>query len=157
MTGLELTIPNPDKSEVMSRAAELRDEGFDKSDALSLAWEDILGEDYGLDEDDEELEVDELLPQSRRRSNPSESADTMGIGAMLLIGSVGYFLWCAFKYSQTKVWSWQPWKTIPISRRITAPRPQRPQTDIIVGGINRVETIYRARDSGEESIHLITP
>ena len=44
--------PYPTKSAVMARAADLRDEGYDKSDALAMAWDDILGDDYEDENDD---------------------------------------------------------------------------------------------------------
>ena len=127
MEALRLIEANPDpiKSEVMLRAAELVAEGYDRPDAVSMAWEDIMSDDFGLDEDDEPYDFDEMLqmnkPKRRRNNtmtmeNPLEGA---GIGTLALLGSLGYLLWCAIGYSKTKVWSWTPWKTpVSVSRRL---------------------------------------
>ena len=61
------------------------------------------------------------MKQKRRRNNPSDG-DVVGIGSILLLASVGYLIWCGIKYSQTKVWSWTPWKTVPVSRRLAPPK-----------------------------------
>lgn len=141
MYGMELIEANPDpvKSEVMSRAGELRSEGYDKSTALSMAWDDILGDDY--EDEDDSFEV---LPQSRRRSNPTSesSLPTIGIAAL-----VGYLFWCFFTSTYKGLpWSFTPWKTVPISRRITAPRV-----------IDSVEPVYNAKDITQETVTLIVP
>lgn len=133
MDALELVEFNPDpmKSEVMSRAAELRGEGYNKSDALSMAWEDILGEDYGEDED-EVYDFDEIMnvkTKTRRRNTMTQSNPDGGIGLLALVGAGAYLLWCAYHYSKTKVWSWTPWRTQPISRLRQLPRVVRPASD----------------------------
>lgn len=137
----ELIEANPDstKSEVMSRAGELRAEGYDKSTALSMAWTDILGDDY--DDDDE----DDYPVTKRRKSNPK--AEDSGIGVIALVGVGAYLLWC-FMASVKKglPWSFTPWKTVPISRRIATPR-----------AIGSTEPVYHAKDVTQESVTLIVP
>lgn len=86
------------KSLVMSRAAELRDQGYDRSTALSMAWGDILGDNYEDADDDWDLD---LIPQSGKRicssvsvSNPVETQ----AGMFPVLGAVCYFLWCVLKF-----------------------------------------------------------
>jgi len=120
-TALQLVESNPDaqKSAVMARAAELRDAGYDKSVALSMAWDDILSDSYEEEEDDE-LDLD-MMPRARR--NPTGSSQSvsnpsggLAMGFLMVIG--GYLGWCALKYNQTKKWSWTPWKAVPVARVI---------------------------------------
>ena len=134
METLQLIEANPDptKSAVMSRAAELVAEGYDRSDATSMAWDDIMAEDFGLpgageDEFDDDMD---FFPMAKSKTNTNtrrrNSMDmdnplaTVGISSMLLLGGMGYLLWCAFQYSKTKQWSWTPWKTVPVARRLAA-------------------------------------
>ena len=78
-------------------------------------------DDFYANGEDEEL--DDYMPRAKTRRNPtSNPPDPMGIGSMLLLASVGYLIWCGIKYSQTKIWSWTPWKTVPVSRRLTPPK-----------------------------------
>ena len=145
MYGMELieanANPDPMKSEVMSRAGELRSEGYDKSTALSMAWDEI----GDLDDEEDELEFDEIIPQSRKRRNPK--AEDSGIGVIALVGVGAYLLWC-FMASVKKglPWSFTPWKTVPISRRIATPR-----------AIGSTEPVYPARDITQETVTLIVP
>lgn len=137
MDDLEL-IPytgNPDASQAMTLAHELREEqGLGMSDALSQAWDIIRGspwDDEDYDEDDEELAFDDIMPQSKRKpasrskSNPGQG---LAIGTALLVGSLGYVAWCAYQYHKTNVWSWTPWKPIgrPLARRIRPVQQLRP-------------------------------
>jgi hypothetical protein len=135
MSDYELVTYNPDplKSAVMSRASDLRDEGYSKSDALSMAWEDVLGEDYD-EEEDEIYDFDDIMNQktkTRRRNTMTEvNPDSGGIGLMLLLGVGGYLVWCYFtsKYKGLP-WSWTPWK-LPVSRIARQPiRAIRPPSD----------------------------
>ena len=120
-SGLELIETNPDpRSEAMSLAAQYREEGMSPSEALSVAWDDILGDDFGLDDDDEPYDFDEMLQMNKpkRRNNtmtmenPLEGA---GIGTLMVLGSLGYLFLCAIAYKKNGVWSWTPWKTAPVS------------------------------------------
>ena len=88
--------PYPTKSAVMARAADLRDEGYDKSDALAMAWDDILGDDYEDENDDWDTGI---LPQSRKQTRKQKSSSVSNpvetqAGMFLVLGAVCYFLWC---------------------------------------------------------------
>ena len=125
MEALQLIEANPDptKSEVMTRAAELVAEGYDRSTALSMSWDDILGDDFGLDDDDEPIEYDDMMamnkPKRRRNTAMENPIEQGGIGTLMLLGSLGYLLLCAIAYKQSGSWSWAPWKTpVPVARRL---------------------------------------
>jgi len=145
MYGLELVEANPDplKSAVMSRAGELRSEGYDPGDALSMAWQEIEGDgaDAGGDYD--------LMAESRPRRRPRASNPTepdSGLGLILLLGLAGYLAWCFFTSSYKGLpWSWAPWKSI--SRRLPVARPTQQLTPA---------TLYNSRD-GYQPITLIVP
>jgi len=149
MTGLELVVnPDPVKSEVMTRAGELRDEGYDRSEALSMAWDDILGDDYGEDDEDDAIDLD-LIPQSRkrRRRNMTENPiEGLSVGTVLLVASVAYVIWCGVKSGQMGAWTWTPWKAS-IGRRLPVVKP-----------IQQIAppTVYPSRD-GYERVTLIVP
>lgn len=165
MTELEL-VPygniDPMKSEVMARAAELRDQGYDKSEALQQAWDDY--------EEDEEYWDTDIMPQShkqtrkRKSSSVSNPVETQA-GMFLVLGAVCYFLWCVLKWKQAGVWNWKPWQTAPVSpvsRQLKAgSRPQAmPRTYQVSPTIvdrNSRNQLYQANDYTEESIWLITP
>ena len=152
MYGMELieanANPDPMKSEVMSRAGELRSQGYDKSTALSMAWTDILGDDDYEDDDEE----DDLYPvKKRRKSNPTAESSLPTIG----IAAAGYLLWC-FMASVAKglPWTFRPWKTAPVGRRLI--RQVQPQTQM-GGSLRSMVPVYNAKNMQEESIQLIVP
>ena len=119
---------NPDASEAMSLAHELREEeGLDMGEALSEAWRII-----NLNE----------RPRPRRRSNPVEG---LSVGTLLLVAGLGYFVWCGLKSSQIGTWTWTPWKQT-IGRRL----PVKPIQQIAG------PTMYPSRD-GYERVTLIVP
>lgn len=110
------------KSEVMTRAAELREEGCDPSEALRIAWVEAKEEEddsyLELDDDsdenelelaeyspDEDLEIEEYKPLRKGISNPDK-----GIAGIIMMAGMAYLGWCLFQYSQSQKWSWQPWK-----------------------------------------------
>lgn len=133
------------QSAAMVRAGELRGQGYDASQALRLAWGDILGEDY--EEDEEEDDSFEVLPQSRRRASNPDGAS--GMGTVLILSGLAYVVWCAYRYSKTKIWSWTPWKTQPVARRLIRP--------VQTGAVGSIVPVYPARNPQEESIQLIIP
>lgn len=126
MYEMELIEANPDptKSAVMSRAAELVNEGYDRSSAVSQAWDDILDE----DEEDEPYEFDEMLQNksTRRNTTMENPLEEAGIGTLAMVGAGFYLLWCAIAYKKNGIWSWTPWRTpAPISRRIASAQAPR--------------------------------
>ena len=136
MEALQLIEANPDptKSAVMTRAAELVAEGYDRSTAMRMSWDDILGDDFGLeDSEDEPYDFDEMLQMNkptRRNSTMENPLEQGGIGTLALLGSLGYLLWCAIGYSKTKVWSWTPWKTpVSVSRRLAELNAVKPPSN----------------------------
>jgi hypothetical protein len=105
-----LLLENPGsdiRSEVMSRAGELRSEGYDASEALSQAWSEAKGED---NPDDDYLEV---LPEKRRSKVEFQPS---AFSWLLLLAGAGYLGWCAYIKSKTGSWNWQPWKPTATSR-----------------------------------------
>jgi len=159
--------PYPTKSAVMARAADLRDEGYDKSDALAMAWDDILGDDYEDENDDWDTDI---LSQSRKQTRKRKSSSVSNpvetqAGMFLVLGAVCYFLWCVLKWKQAGVWNWKPWQTVPVSpasRQLKAgSRPQAMprtyQVPPIIVDLNSRNQLYQANDYTEESIWLITP
>lgn len=155
MQGLELTIPNPDKTEVMSLAADYRSQGMNKSKALKKAWTDILGDDY----DDDYGDDDDLYPVKKRQSNPKAESSLGTIGFVAL---AGYLIWCGIKYSQTKIWSWTPWKTVtPVSRRISMPTriiaSQQQRMATVSSSLRSVVPVHSASDITGENVVLIVP
>lgn len=146
MESLQLIESNPDpvRSAVMSRAGELRAEGYDKSDALATAWDDILGEDYGLEDEDEDIYPDEILAKkpTTRRGNPMTTSNPDGgIGLLALVGGLSYLLWCAIAYKRNGAWTWTPWKTEPVGRRIAPTRRLIGSVEPIPGNNHAAETV----------------
>jgi hypothetical protein len=114
---------NPDmKSEVMSLAAQYRDQGMSPSEALHEAWTIIRGAPWDDSDEEDEDDIFVLSERPRTRRNPTKrsSESDSSIGLVLLLGVVGYLAWCAIKYAQTKAWSWTPWKQ-PVGRRLPNP------------------------------------
>jgi len=67
-----------------------------------------------------------------------DGSERSGLGTALLLGAIGYFLWCAYYYHQHRVWSWAPWKAMPVSRRIQ----QLPEHKVTRSpGNNSMETV----------------
>lgn len=132
-SGLELVEYNPDpvKSEVMTRAAELRDEGYNRSDALSMAWDDILSDDYA-EEDEDEFDYDDIIGINKptRRKTMDNPMDEISAGAVMLIGGLGFLLWCTIAWKRSGIWSWQPWNTAAVvQKRLAARTVVRPPSD----------------------------
>jgi len=156
MESLQLVEFNPDetKSDVMVRAAELRSEGYDVSQALAMAWAEVSGDGADAGEDYEMM----LEPRPRRRpraSNPTDADSGLGLG--LLLGVGGYLLLCFFTSTYKGLpWSWTPWRTpAPISRQIRAPIITQSAATVI--DHNSHKPLYQAKGFTEESIYLITP
>jgi len=87
------------KSSVMVRAGELRNEGYDASEALSQAWEE------------------------QGKSNPiSDVVENAGesYGALVLALVAGYLGWCYYQQRKTGKWSWTPWSASTIERIASA-------------------------------------
>lgn len=112
------------QSRAMTLAGELRDAGYSPSKALKQAWSEVRN---GDDDEDDDWGT-EIISRPRKRSNPAADTSLSTIG---IIALGGYLLWCAYRYSQTKVWSWQPWKTQPITRirQLAESRVIRPPSD----------------------------
>lgn len=96
------------QSAVMTRAAELRDEGYDASEALSQAWDEVSGDGA----DGEDFELVEFKPRRRR-----SAADNPIVGGSLLLVLAGaYLAWCFFASTYKGLpWSWTPWRQ-PVAR-----------------------------------------
>jgi len=158
MYELELIEANPDptKSAVMTRAGELVAEGYSRSDAVSAAWDDILGDEYEDEEEEEDLDIYPVAKSKSRRNQMTENPITSGTVVLGVLGA--YLVWCAVQYAKTKIWSWRPWGVVPISRRITATtQAPRVVASAYDNDHHSTQTIYRAKDSTEESIRLIVP
>ena len=159
MQNLELIeAPNPDvRSEVMSRAGELRSQGYDASDALSMAWSELEGD--GADAGEDYDLMLETRPKGRRPRASNPSSETSIVGVVLIVGALAYFGACVYQWSKTKTWSWTPWKTtVPVSRRLPIARiVSRPNFDATIIDHHSVKPIYQGRDFTEETITLITP
>jgi hypothetical protein len=123
---------------VMKRAAELRSEGLDPSEALSEAWDEV-------------------------RSNPRKSSSSTSYGdysQLLMWAGILYFGWCGIGYYQTKAWSWTPWRLAGLGLRrrpmLTAPR----QPTVPAGKFIRHDNIIEqpSRNGFEsERVRLIMP
>ena len=145
MESLELVELNPDttRSAVMERAGELRAEGYDASEALSMAWREVAGD--GADAGEDYDLMAEARPRPRPRASNPTGPDS-GLGLILLLGLAGYLAWCFFTSSYKGLpWSWAPWKSI--SRRLPVARPTQQLTPA---------TLYNSRD-GYQPITLIVP
>jgi len=75
-----------------------------------------------LDDEDYDLELIEAPKRKRRkRKNP----EPVFVATPLLLLIAGYLGWCGFRYSQTKVWSFTPWKTLGRRRLLKAPNAEQ--------------------------------
>ena len=102
-------VSNPDASEAMSIAADLRREGYDASSALRQAWAEVKGE----DNPGESNPIGGLI----EAVNPFEAE---GFGEILVMAAIGYAIWAGIKRS------WTPWTAAPIGHKMLgrpAPRP----------------------------------
>ncbi|MBA7603049.1 hypothetical protein ES703_10151 [subsurface metagenome] len=68
------------------------------------------------DYDEEEgFQLVEVKPKKRRkRKNPEPTTLAMP----LLLAAIAYLGWCGYAQSKTKVWTWTPWKTVVVGRRL---------------------------------------
>lgn len=125
-------------------------------------WDNPLSDDFGLDEDEEPYDFDEILSMKKpRRKSMSETiANPMdtGIGTAAMLGGVFYFFWCLFHYNKTRVWSWTPWKSppVPVSRRLAA--VAEPGEQKVVNLDTKLGTMVHVPSGNEaEHITLIVP
>ncbi len=102
---LSLNPVDETKSMVMSRAGELRAEGYDSSEALSQAWAESRGENpfipypYG--------EGGMIMPNPKRRKrNPSPKVNLM---TLLLVGGLS---WVIYRRVKDQKWPWQKTTTV---------------------------------------------
>ena len=146
-SGFELIAvnPNPDAAEAMSRAHELReDEGLSMSEALSQAWDEIKGE-----SDDYDGEGGYSM------DNPKQT----DMGKWLMWAVVGYAGWVGIKYLQTKVWNFQPWKSMGGFQRRpalpAAPPVHQTTTRELDALTQSVKVVFDPHDPSKEIVSLI--
>ncbi|MBN2455431.1 MAG: hypothetical protein JXB29_02665 [Sedimentisphaerales bacterium] len=103
--------PNPLKSGVMSRAHELRAEGYDPSEALKQAWSEANGDD---DDDANEFML---------TTNPPADDNVDSEGVAIIGLGLAYIAWCWYESVRlNRPWTWTPWKKTILSRRFAESR-----------------------------------
>ncbi|MFC1893818.1 hypothetical protein ACFLYR_07340 [Chloroflexota bacterium] len=93
-------------SQAMELAADYRAEGYDPSEALSLAWDEV-----------------------RDESNPVEDLIDNPWAKWFMLTGFGYLAWCFWAKTRSGSWSWTPWNIAAPSRRLAQGTHTRlPQT-----------------------------
>lgn len=75
-----------------------------------------------LDEGEDEGMV--LIEEKPKRRKRKRNPEPVFVATPLLILGLAYLGWCGFRYSQDKLWTWQPWqRTLGRRRLLTTPSP----------------------------------
>jgi len=78
-------------------------------------------------DDDEEygLALAEAPKRKRKRRRNPSNPEPIAIATPILLLVAGYLGWCAYAQTKTGHWTFTPWKTTPIARRLMRANPLR--------------------------------